>query len=265
MIAIALMNVDPGFLPTKVGSGDINYDMVIPQLLMKYFPTGVLGLGLTALLASFMSGMAGNVSAFNTIWTYDIYQSYINPKKSDKHYLQGGTAYHRIRYPGQYPGCLCSENVQQCNGLPAADFCVYKCTFVCNLPAGDVLEKGNRTRCFLGLVHRYHGCSHTSWPDTARRSFITYQRWLAWTVVHTYPSEMAQNFWTAIYAFVTAFVFTVVISLFTKQLKTDSELKGLVYSLTPKPEDDSKHWYQKPVVMAVFVGIIAMTLSIIFW
>ena len=67
-----------------------DYDLAIPNMLLHYFPTGMLGLGLTALLASFMSGMAGNVTAFNTVWTYDIYQSYINKTRSDAHYLWMG-------------------------------------------------------------------------------------------------------------------------------------------------------------------------------
>src|SRR6202008_5164217 len=68
----------------------LDYNMVIPNMLLHYFPSGMLGLGLTALLASFMSGMAGNVTAFNTVWTYDIFQSYIRPKPSDEHYLGMG-------------------------------------------------------------------------------------------------------------------------------------------------------------------------------
>src|SRR5205823_5412820 len=69
------------------GKPQLDYDLTIPTLLLRYFPTGMLGLGLTALLASFMSGMAGNVTAFNTVWTYDIYQAYLKPKASDAHYL----------------------------------------------------------------------------------------------------------------------------------------------------------------------------------
>jgi len=72
------------------GKPEMDYDMAIPNMLMHYLPTGVLGLGLTALLASFMSGMAGNVTAFNTVFTYDIYQSYIHPGASDRHYLWVG-------------------------------------------------------------------------------------------------------------------------------------------------------------------------------
>ena len=90
MIAIALhYSSGNQFLPIgKDGTPD--YNMTIPTMLAKYFPTGLLGLGFTALMASFMSGMAGNVTAFNTVWTYDIYQSYIAPKKSDNHYLWMG-------------------------------------------------------------------------------------------------------------------------------------------------------------------------------
>jgi SSS family solute:Na+ symporter len=66
---------------------EIDYDGVILSLVKKYCPSGLLGLALTALLASFMSGMAGNVTAFNTVWTYDLYQAYITPKKTDEHYL----------------------------------------------------------------------------------------------------------------------------------------------------------------------------------
>src|SRR5215472_10560884 len=74
----------------KQGNLQLDYDLAIPNMLLHYFPTGILGLGLTALLASFMSGMAGNVTAFNTVWTYDIYQSYINRKATDQHYLWMG-------------------------------------------------------------------------------------------------------------------------------------------------------------------------------
>ena len=68
----------------------LDYDLVIPMMLVQYFPVGLLGLGLTALMASFMSGMAGNVTAFNTVWTYDIYQGYLAPNRSDNHYLWMG-------------------------------------------------------------------------------------------------------------------------------------------------------------------------------
>src|SRR5260370_18593452 len=72
---------------TADGKVVLDYDLATPMMLVRYFPSGLLGLGLCALIASFMSGMAGNTTAFNTVWTYDIYQSYINKTASDQHYL----------------------------------------------------------------------------------------------------------------------------------------------------------------------------------
>ncbi|MGW8316131.1 MAG: hypothetical protein ACWGNV_11055, partial [Bacteroidales bacterium] len=84
-------------------------------------------------------------------------------------------------------------------------------------------------------------------------------------VLHTYPSEMAQNWWTAIFAFSVALVLTLVITMLTRRTKSDAELKGLVYSLTPKIRDSSLAWHQKPEFLAVVVGVVALVLSIIFW
>jgi SSS family solute:Na+ symporter len=93
MIALALSHQHGGGLtiPAKP-DGSPNFDLVIPLMLRHYFPPGILGLGLTALMASFMSGMAGNVTAFNTVWTYDIYQAYIKPNASDVGLLWMGRA-----------------------------------------------------------------------------------------------------------------------------------------------------------------------------
>ena len=85
------------------------------------------------------------------------------------------------------------------------------------------------------------------------------------TVLQEFPSEMAQAFWIAIVAFSVALVITTLVSLLTKRTKTDEDLQGLVYSLTPKVKDDSEHWYQSPVALAWLVGITAVVLSIIFW
>src|SRR5207247_4381750 len=96
------LSVHGGVIPVKLYAGtntavldalgrpQFDYDLTVPTLLLRYFPTGMLGLGLTALLASFMSGMAGNVTAFNTVWTYDIYQAYLRPSGGDAHYLWVG-------------------------------------------------------------------------------------------------------------------------------------------------------------------------------
>jgi SSS family solute:Na+ symporter len=83
-----------------------DYDGVILSLVKKYCPAGLLGLALTALLASFMSGMAGNVTAFNTVWTYDLYQAYLVRGKSDDHYFERPRLFADAENRGQQCACL---------------------------------------------------------------------------------------------------------------------------------------------------------------
>ena len=265
MIALALTNMpDADFiLPAKNGSYD--YDKVIPMLLGHYFPTGVLGLGLTALMASFMSGMAGNVTAFNTVWTYDIYQSYINPDKSDRHYLRMGQM-------ATIFGVLVSIGAAYLANLfnNVMDFLQLIFAFI-NAPLfatfllGMFWKRSTGHGAFFGLLAGtlfaalHHGLTV---PEGA--TSLIKGGWLG-DAVHVYPSEMAQNFWTAIFAWTACFFMTIIISLLTRRTKTDAELKGLVYSLTPKPEDESRNWYQRPAVLAIIVGVVTIILNIIFW
>lgn len=265
MIAIALTFIpDNGFeLPMKGNAYD--YDKVIPMLLGRYFPTGILGLGLTALMASFMSGMAGNVTAFNTVWTYDIYQSYINPNKSDKHYLHVGklaTIFGVIVSIGAAYVARSFNNIMDFLQLV---FAFINAPLFATFLAGMFWKRATGHGAFFGLISGtlaaalHHGLT----SSTGALSLIK-GGWLG-TIVHEYPSEMAQNFWTAIYAFTACLVVTIIISVTTKQLKTNEQLTGLVYALTPKIREEGVAWYRKPEALAVVVGIIAIVLSIIYW
>lgn len=265
MIAIALTsNPDSGFeLPVKGEAYD--YDKTIPLMLGHYFPTGVLGLGLTALMASFMSGMAGNVTAFNTVFTYDIYQAYINRKKSDKHYLRVAQL---TTVFGVLVSILAAYVANLFNNL--MDFLQLIFAFI-NAPLfatfllGMFWKRGTGHGAFFGLLSGTFAAGlHHGLTIPAGAMTLVKGGWLG-TVVHTYPSEMAQNFWTAIYAFTTCLVMTIIISILTKQLKTDDQLKGLVYSLTPRKRIEGLKWHEKPVTLAIVVGVIAIILSIMFW
>ena len=265
MIAIALTS-DPesGFaLPVK-GNG-YDYDKVIPMMLGHYFPTGILGLGLTALMASFMSGMAGNVTAFNTVWTYDIYQSYINPSKSDRHYLRMGqmaTIFGILVSIGAAYMAKLFNNIMDFLQLI---FAFINAPLFATFLLGMFWRRTTGHGAFFGLLSGTTAAAiHHGLTQPAGAMTLIKGGWLG-TVVHTYPSEMAQNFWTAIFAFSTCFVLTIFISLLTTQTKTKEDLKGLVYSLTPRIKDDSKHWYHKPQFLAVIVAIIVIVLSGLFW
>lgn len=265
MIAIALLNMGDELFQLPAKGGSYDYDLVIPMLLKRFYPTGVLGLGLTALMASFMSGMAGNVTAFNTVWTYDIYQSYLVKNKSDKHYLRVGQI---TTIVGIVLSILTAYVAALFNNV--MDFLQLIFAFI-NAPLFAAFLLGMFTKrttghgAFWGLISGtlsaavVHGLTIPAGATSPIKG-----GWLG-TTLTTYPSEMAQNFNIAMISFSVALVVTLVISLMTKRTKSDEELKGLVYQLTPKVVDESNVWYQRPVAMAWMVGIIAVILTIVFW
>ena len=264
MLAIGLHASRGGFLP--IGSdGQPNYNLAIPMMLAHYMPSGVLGLGLTALMASFMSGMAGNVTAFNTVWTYDIYQSYIRPGRSDGHYLRVG---HAATVFGIVASVLAAYGATRFNNI--LDMLQLVFSFV-NGPLFATFLLGMFWRRTTG-----HGAFYgllTGTVTAALHYGLTLPRGAVpgikggflGAVLHTYPSEMALNFWTALFAWTGCFVATLVISLVTTRNKTDEELVGLVYSLTPRLKEDYLPWYKRPVILAVFVLVGSTVLNVIFW
>jgi SSS family solute:Na+ symporter len=237
-----------------------DYNGVILSLVKKYCPTGLLGLALTALLASFMSGMAGNVTAFNTIWTYDLYQAYLAPNKSDQHYFRMGQG---ITVVGVLLSIACAYFAKRYDN--AMDVIQLVFSFV-NAPvfATFVLamfwKRTTGTGAFLGLLAGISTSTLVHGLTIAEGK----GGWLG-SALYTFPSSMAQNFWLAICAFVVCFVLTLVISLATKRTKTDEELKGLVYSLTPKLKDEDQNWLLRPAVFGTILLVVCVILNVIFW
>jgi SSS family solute:Na+ symporter len=253
-------------LPLKPNGTEIDYDNTIPYMLVHYLPQGVLGLGITALIASFMSGMAGNVTAFNTVWTYDIYQSYIAPNKSDNHYLWMGrmaTIFGTVVSMGAAYIAAQFNNIMDFLQLV---FSLVNAPLFATFILGMFWKRTTKHGAFWGLVTGTGvAIIHCGLTAPEKATTIFKGGWLG-AVLHEYPSEMALNFWTAIYAWTVCFVVTIVISLLTNRDKSDEELKGLVYSLTPHvAKDDSLHWYERPWVLGVFVLVVSIVLNIIFW
>jgi SSS family solute:Na+ symporter len=240
--------------------------MVIPAMLAHYFPPGILGLGLTALMASFMSGMAGNVTAFNTVWTYDIYQSYIKKDASDEHLLWVGRM---TTVFGILASLGTAYLATQFNNI--MDFLQLVFAFV-NAPLfatfllGMFWKRSTGHGAFFGLVLGtlaaavHHGLTLPAGAAAGIKG-----GWLAAAPAHVYPSEMAQNFWTAIWAWTVCFAATIAISLVTARKKTDEDLKGLVYSLTPRPKEAHLPWWKTPEGFGVAVLVLAVVLNVIFW
>ena len=243
---------------------EYDYDGVILSLVKKYCPAGLLGLALTALLASFMSGMAGNVTAFNTVFTYDLYQAYVAKDKSDGHYFWMGKV---VTVAGIMLSIAAAYFASMYNN--AMDIIQLVFGFV-NAPLfatfllGMFWARTTGTGAFLGLFGGIGGSALFHALTIAKGNAPGVKGgYLA--VQATFPSEMAQNFWLASVAFTVCLVLTLVISLATKRTKTDEELKGLVYSLTPKTVDGDMPVWQRPAVVGVVLLLVCVILNVIFW
>ena len=264
MIAIALHHSRGGLLP--FGSDGLpNYNLAVPVLLAHYLPSGLLGLGLTALMASFMSGMAGNVTAFNTVWTYDIYQSYIRPGQTDRHYLRMGHAATVFGIVASVAAAYATTRFNNIMDMLQLVFAFVNAPLFATFLLGMFWRRATGHGAFLGLLigtmaaALHHGLTlpHGAVPGL-KGAFLG-------AALHTYPSEMAQNFWTAIVAWTACFLITIVASLATARTKSDEELRGLVYSLTPKLKDEHLAWYGRPAVLGAGVLGLTLVLNILFW
>lgn len=262
-----------GLIPAKVnpagevqydtdGRPILDYDLAIPNMLMHYFPTGMLGLGLTALLASFMSGMAGNITAFNTVWTFDIYQAHIKPEASDKHYLWMG---HFATFFGTAISIAAAYVAMSFNNimdLLQLVFAFVNAPLLATFLLGMFWKRASANGAFYGLLSGFGAAIlHHGLTLPKGGSIGVKGGWIH--VTEIYRTEMAQNFWAAIYAWTACFVVTIVVSLVTKPHK-DEELVGLVYSLTPHTVDEHPVWYKKPAILGVVVIAATIALNVIF-
>jgi SSS family solute:Na+ symporter len=224
----------------------------------------VLGLGFTALMASFMSGMAGNVTAFNTVWTYDIYQSYLSPGRSDEHYLWMGrfaTVFGIIVSIGAAYVARQFNNIMDMLQLV---FSFVNAPLFATFVLGMFWKRTTGHGAFFGLLGGILGAAVFHGLSLAEGDHVGIKG--GWISPHfSFHSEMGQNFWIAIAAWTTCFVLTWGISLFTVQRRSEQELTGLVYSLTPKPKEENVAWYGRPVVLGCLILAITVVLNVIFW
>jgi solute:Na+ symporter, SSS family len=248
----------------KDGKAVLDYDLATPMMLVRYFPSGLLGLGLCALMASFMSGMAGNTTAFNSVWTYDIYQSYINTGASDQHYLWMGRASTVFGLAIAVAAAYVAGQFNNIMDVLQLVFAFVNAPLFATFLLGMFWKRATGHGAFCGLLSGTAAAAIHHGLTLPEGSVPGVKGGFLGLVVHHYPSEMAQNFWTAIFAWTTCFAVTIVVSLLTTP-RPDAELKGLVYALTDRPKDVGLAWYQKPAVLAVVVLTVLLLLNWIFW
>jgi SSS family solute:Na+ symporter len=250
-------------------TGATDYNLVIPSLIAHYLPTGMLGLALTALMASFMSGMAGNVTAFNTVWTYDIYQSYIGKGKSDSHYMWMAKFATVAGIVISIGFAYVAKNVNNIMDFLQLVFGFVNAPVFATFLLGMFWKRATGHGAFFGLLAGticamiFHGISAPIPLDKIGDGIPWVQgAWLG--AKFGFTSSMAQNFWLAIVAWTFCFVITIAISLATKRTKTDGELVGLVYSLTDKIKEEDEPLWKRPAVVGGVVLVVALILNIIF-
>jgi solute:Na+ symporter, SSS family len=239
-------------------TGGHSYNDVLPLMLARYCGPGLLGLGVTALIAGFMSGMAGNVSAFTTVWTYDIYRPLINKRATDAHYvsmgrwttiigvlISVGTAYLVMQFAS------IMDYVQ-------ALFSFFIAPLFGTVILGMLWKRASGSGGFWGLL-----CGTASsigmwtWVKLDPRA-------LRYVALSPDAKGLAQDMYQALWSFLVCVVVTVVVSFATAP-KPAAELNGLVYGMTEIPEVGEVPFYHKPLFWAGVVTAVFIALNIIFW
>src|SRR5271165_7102590 len=241
-----------------VASGGHSYNEVLPLMLARYAGPGLLGLGITALIAGFMSGMAGNVSAFTTVWTYDIYRALIRKDGTDEHYVKMGRWTTII-------GVLISVGTAYLvmSFLSIMDYVQALFSFFIAPLFGTVV---------LGMLWKRTSPQGGFWGLLAGTvSSISMWAWvkadptaLRYVALSPNARDMAENMYRALWSWVVCVVVTVVVSLLTEP-KPDSELVGLVYGVTDIPQEGDMALWQRPIFWAVVVAVVFVIFNILVW
>jgi len=255
-LALLPMRLQPE--DVAVASGGHSYNEVLPLMLARYAGPGLLGLGITALIAGFMSGMAGNVSAFATVWTYDIYRAFFKKEAPDAHYVSMGrwctilgvlvsigTAYLVMQFKSimDYVQALFSFFIAPLFGTVLLGMLWKRAT-----PAGG----------FWGLLAgTLSSVAMWAWVKVDPSA-------LRYIALSPHAKDMAENMYRALWSWIICVAVTVVVSSMTKPLP-ESALRGLVYGCTEVPHERDMPLWQRPVFWACVVGGVFLLLQIIFW
>lgn len=255
--AAALATSASGYVIPAKGAG-LDYDQVLTSLMAHFYPAGLLGLGLVGLLASFMSGMAGNVTAFNTVFTYDLYQSYLRKGAPDGHYLLVGRLTTVVGVALSIGAAYVAQRYNNIMDLLQLVFGFVNAPLFATFLLGMFWKRSTGHGAFTGLLGGTVAAALTHGLTVAEGK----GGWLG--VVHQFPSTMAQNFWIAIVAWVSCFVITVGVSLMTTP-RPVAELEGLVHGMERMPPDEGRPWYQRPAPLAVLATVAVVGLNLWFW
>ena len=260
-----------------VKAGDAySYNCVLPLLLKRYCGPGLLGLGVTSLIAGFMSGMAGNVSAFATVWTYDVYKPFIHPSASDKHYVSMGRACAILGIVISIGAAYACLRFQTIMAFAQLLFVMFIVPLFVPVILGMLWKRTTPAAAFWGLlsgiliclgmflfVHWTPGESLVGLPgvfdvDNFNKAHVTYITFSPDT------KDIPTNVWMAVWTFLATLMVTVGVSFVTRP-KPASELKNLVYGETEIPSTAHLPLLKKPIVWGFVLLAVCVVLNVIFW
>jgi len=255
---LRLVPADIAWSPSGQAQGLHGYDEVLPLMLARYCGPGLLGLGITALIAGFMSGMAGNVSAFTTVWTYDIYGTLLNKNASDESKVRMGRWVTVIGVFISIGTAYLVMHAQSIMDYVQALFSFFIAPLFGTVILGMLWKRATPTGGWTGLLAgTLSSVGMYAWvkvdPEAVRYVALSMD-----------AQDQAQNMFRALWCCLICIVVTVVVSYLTKP-KPDSELKDVVYGLTPIPKTEHATIFHSPVFWAAVVAVIFIILQIIFW
>jgi len=264
LIALGLHNADGSIVfhlvPGSIAkaTGQHSYDDVLPLMLIRYCGPGLLGLGITALIAGFMSGMAGNISAFSTVWTYDLYGAFLNKKAPDRHYVAMGRWSTGLGMLVSIATAYLVMNAASIMDYVQALFSFFIAPLFGTVILGMLWKRATRAGGFWGLLA----------GTAASIGMFVWVRLngdaLRFIAMSPNARPMAENLYRALWSWLICVGVTVIVSLITKPMPT-AQLAGLVYGVTPLPSDGAENLWQKPAFWAVIVIVVFFILNIVFF
>jgi SSS family solute:Na+ symporter len=258
LLAIAVLPMKLTGEAQAIATGGHSYNEVLPLMLARYCGPGLLGLGITALIAGFMSGMAGNVSAFTTVWTYDIYRALINKDATDKHYVSMGRWATVIGVVISVGTAYLVMDFKSIMDYVQALFSFFIAPLFGTVILGMLWKRATSAGGFWGLLSgTVSSVGMWAWVKIDPAA-------LRYVALSPYARDMAENMYRALWSWIICVVVTVVVSLLTAP-KPESELKGLVYGATEIPAEGDVSVFQRPWFWAVVVGVAFVIVNIIFW
>jgi solute:Na+ symporter, SSS family len=258
LLALAVLPVKLTGEGAAVASGGHSYNEVLPLMLARYCGPGLLGLGITALIAGFMSGMAGNVSAFATVWTYDLYRAFVRKDASDAHYVSMGRWCTVVGVLVSIGTAYLVMQFQSIMDYVQALFSFFIAPLFGTVILGMLWKRATPAGGFWGLLAGT-GSSIAMWAwvklDPSALSIIA---------LSPHAKDMAENMYRALWSWIVCVVVTVAVSYMTKPLP-DNQLTGLVYGCTDIPSEGDLALYQRPIFWAGLIAVVFVVINIIFW